>query len=57
MRNKVAIGFITNFGEESNNSAENASQATFWLYKPRRHVWGVEVQLYTFLALALDGGE
>jgi hypothetical protein len=43
MQNTVAIRFIANFGEASNNTAANASQAAFWLYKPRRHVRGVEV--------------
>jgi len=43
MQNTVAIRYIANFGGESNNSAANASHAAFWLYKPRRNVWGVEV--------------
>jgi hypothetical protein len=43
IQNTVAILYIANFGEESNNSAANADQAAFWLYKPRRNVWGVEV--------------
>jgi len=57
MQYTVVIRYIANFGEESNNSAANVSHVAFWLYKPRRYVWGVQVKLHSFLVLALDGGE